>query len=90
MIVVGQFLYKLQLVNVIILIECLKDFIIFFKFLKSKIIFVVYNGKVFDFRILVKVIIVNNMLSELQLVLIGFINILFMLKKLLSDRSFYK
>jgi len=39
---------------------------------------------VFDSRILVKVIIANNMLSELQSVLTGFIDTLPMLKKLLE------
>ena len=44
----------------------------------------------FDSRILVKVIIANNMLSELQSVLTGFIDTLPMLKKLLPNRSSYK
>ena len=44
----------------------------------------------FESRILVKAIIANNMLSELQSVLTGFIDTLPMLKKLLSDRCSYK
>lgn len=90
MTVAGQLLYKSQLVNAITLTECLKDFITFLKSLKSKIILVAHNGKVFDSRILVKAIIANNMLSELQSVLTGFIDTLPMLKKLLPDRSSYK
>ena len=89
-IVAGHLLYKSKLVNAITLTECLKDFITFLKSLKSKIILVAHNGKVFDSRILVKAIIAKNMLSELQSVLTGFIDTLPMLKKLLPDRNSYK
>ena len=64
--------------------------ITYLKSLKSKIILIAHNGKVFDSRILVKAIIANNMLSELQSVLTGFIDTLPMVKTLLTDRSSYK
>ena len=89
-IVAGQLLYKSKLVKAITLTECLQDFITFLKSLKKKVILVAHNGKVFDSRILVKAIIANNMLGELQSVLTGFIDTLPMLKKLLPDRSSYK
>ena len=89
-IVAGQLLYKSKLVKSITLAECLQDFITYLKSFKSKIILIAHNGKVFDSRILVKAIIANNMLSELQSVLTGFIDTLPMVKTLLPDRSSYK
>ena len=88
--VTGQLLYNSNLVNAISLTECIHVIITFRKSLKSKIILLAHNDKVFDSRILVQTIIANNILSELQPVLTGFIDTLPMLKKLLPDRRSYK
>lgn len=66
--------------NLLILLECFKEFVNFFKLLKCKVVLVVYNGKLFDLRILVKVLLVVNLLIEFKIVVIGFIDILFVFK----------
>ena len=50
-VVAGQLLYKSRRVKALALTEYLKGFLRFLKSLRSKVILVAYNGKVFDSRL---------------------------------------
>lgn len=89
-VVAGNLLYKSRPVKAVPLIDCLKEFVDFIKSLKSKVILVAHNGKVFDSRILFKALLEANLLSELETVVIGFIDTLPMFKQLLPGRKSYK
>ena len=89
-VVAGQLLYKSRPVKALALTECLKEFLQFLKSLQSKVILAAHNGKVFDSRILIRALLAANLLSELQDVVIGFVDTLPMLKQLLPGRKSYK
>ena len=90
-VVAGQLLDKSKPVKTLTLKECLTQFLQF-NTLKSKVVLVAHNGKVFDSRILLKAILASDLLIEFKTVVIhvGFIDSLPMLKKLLPGRKTYK
>lgn len=89
-VIAGHLLYKSRPVKALTLTESLKEFLEFLKSLQSKVTLIAHNGKVFDSRILIRALSAANLLSELQTVVIGFIDTLPMFKQLLPGQKSYK